>query len=465
MHDILTPYQRFIFGSVENGVYSCTALLEAVLLYEYNNKFDVSLEYLGLASFVIGTMAAYVAVLAGNMSDRSFSPHRRKFYVLVFGPLNALGLFLRYGAFTSNENAAQYYILSFALQVTGYTGLAVVMQAWGVELVSDVGERSKLYSVTTGCSFGGVVVGLLLANISLKISAVVIPVVLLACVVLCCLHLPDKTPLDKRAFVPTVTNISSVFWNSQFLIYLIATSLVASVNTIPPLVIFFLKYCMGIASENLSMGYSLCIGTFAAMGVASLPFVKTVVDRYGTLLSLKVCLLVAAFMGFVVLGCSYGSIYMIVACFGIIGLFSTFANVVLAIIYAQSIDYDELLCGKKRASSYSGVHTPIRIFIQIAGSSIPLILMSAVGFQASDDDSDDADSSSSLSTLVLRLWCSVFISLCMIGAVITVSYFKVCYPGLVLSYMVLYFLIAYVCRLFLFDCRLMYPFINKSKKP
>lgn len=422
----LTPYQRTMFGSVENGVNSAAALLEAVVLLYYNDKLGVSLEYLGLAGFVIGTMAAYVAVLAGKYSDQSVWTSRRKAYVLFFGPLCALGMCMRYGGFVSPENAAIYYVITYAMQIAGYTGLAVVMQAWGVELVTEVGERSKLYAVSTGCSFGGVVIGLMLANISLKMSAVIVPFVLLLGIALCCLHLPDNTPFEKRAYLPTVVNISSVFWNSQFLVYLVASSLVAFVNTLPSLVIFFIKYCVGVASGSLTEYYSACIGAFACGGVIALPFMKSVVDSYGTLDSLKVCLLVAAVMGLAIFACSYVSIFLIVACFSLIGLFSTIAHVVLAILYAQTIDYDELLCGKKRASTYSGVHTPVRLFIQIAGASVPLILMAAFGFQQSNDDNDDKDSSSPTSTLILRLWCSVFISFCLLSAYITLGQYKVC---------------------------------------
>jgi Na+/melibiose symporter-like transporter len=424
MNGILSPYQRLIFGCVENGVYSTVALLEAVVLYYYNTKLNVRLEYLGLSSFVIGTLAAFVAVIAGNVSDRSKFPSRRKAYLLLFGPLYGAGLCLRYGAFTSQEQAPLYYVVTFALQVAGYTGQAVVMQAWGVELVSDVGERSMLYAYTTGCSFGGVFAGLVLANFPLQLSAFIVPCILAVGISLCVFHLPDSTPLSKRAFVPTMTNVSSVFWNSQFMVYLVASSFVAFINTLPSLVMFFIRYCVGIGTTNLTKYYSACIGAFGVMGIAGLPLIKGIVEKHGTLSCVKSCLAVAAAMGLAVLGCSYVSIYLIIACFGIIGLFSTMANVVLAIIYAQSIDYDELLCGKKRASSYSGVHTPIRIFIQIAGASVPLVLMSAVGFQSSDG-SDDASSSTASASLVLRLWCSVFMTCCMVAAYVAISYFKV----------------------------------------
>ena len=46
------------------------------------------------------------------------------------------------------------------------------------------------------------------------------------------------------------------------------------------------------------------------------------------------------------------------------------------LIGAEVVDYDELLCGKKRASSCGAVTFPVSLFVQVAGTSIPLALMS-----------------------------------------------------------------------------------------
>lgn len=425
MHKVLTTYQRLVYGLINTGVYSCVALLEGVVLFYYSDKLHVSLEYLGLANFVIGALAAYFAVIGGNASDRAKSKYRRKAYILLFGPLYAAGLFFRIGGFTSQQNAPVYYIISYSIQTIGYTGMDVVTQAWGVELASEVADRNSLYSISTACSFAGVFLGLIFAVLPLKIAAVVLTGIMVVAIILAVLQLPDNTPLTKRAFVPTVANMTSVFWNSQFLIYLVASCFIAILNTVPQLLMFFIKFAMGIHGDQIAFWYSACVAVFVIMGVMVLPFMRKLVDKFGTLPLVKLAIGVAAAMGMVMLVFSYVHIIFIVIAFGLVGMFSTVANVVLSIIYAECIDYDELLCGKKRGSSYSGVHTPIRLFIQIAGGSIPLMLMSAVGFQDSTDDSDDSSSSTFAATLVLRMWCTVVISLCMIGAYVSLSYYKI----------------------------------------
>jgi Na+/melibiose symporter-like transporter len=115
-----------------------------------------------------------------------------------------------------------------------------------------------------------------------------------------------------------------------------------------------------------------------------------------------------------------------------VGLVSTAGNVALSILTADSIDYDELLCGKKRSSSYFAIQYPIQLFITIAGTSIPLALMSALGFEepADDDDNDQDDDSNGNSTvgstIAVRLWCSLFISFVMFIAYIILRWYKVC---------------------------------------
>jgi len=425
MHKVLTTYQRIVYGLINTGVFSCTALLEGVVLFHYSDSLHVSLEYLGLANFVIGALAAYFAIIGGNLSDRAKSKYRRKAYVLIFGPLYAAGLFFRLGGFTSEKFAPIYYIISYSVQTIGYTGLDVITQAWGVELASEVSDRNNLYSISTGCSFAGVFLGLVFALLPLKIAAVVLTGTMVLAIILAVLQLPDNTPLTKRAFIPTVANMSSVFWNSQFVIYLVASCFTAILNTIPPLMMFFIKFCMDIKGDAIARWYSTCVAVFVVMGVVVLPFMRQLVDRFGSLACVKFAIGVAAAMGLVMFVFSYVDMIFIVVAFGLVGSFSTVANVVLSIIYAETVDYDELLCGKKRGSSYSAVHTPIRLFIQIAGGSIPLMLMAALGFKNSDDDHDDTSTSTFASTLVLRLWCTLAISLCMLGSYYYLSLYQV----------------------------------------
>lgn len=182
-------------------------------------------------------------------------------------------------------------------------------------------------------------------------------------------------------------------------------------------------YCsLGINGSIATTYYSLMLAVFVLMGLAVVPFIQGIIKRFGKHTSIKASMLIATAMGMIVLVTSYISVWFIIIAFGFIGMFSTVSNVVLSIIYAEIIDYDELLTGKKRGSSYAAVYGPIRSFIVIAGGSIPLMLMSVLGFEAPTDDHDDDGGTSTFgSTLVLRLWCSLFMSFVMFCGYLSIS--------------------------------------------
>ena len=372
---MLSNFQRVVFGSIASTVGTVVAIFEGIAIFYYNEHLNVSLAFLGLANFAIGALAAYVALIAGNLSDRAVSKYRRKTYILIFGPLYAIGVLFRLCAFTTIKQAPWYYVITYALQVSGSTGLDVVTQAWGVELASDIMDRNQLYSISTFCGFSGIFLG--------------------------------------------------VLWNKQFVIYLIASCFVYFINTLPALLMFFFKYCVSVNKANVSTYYTIGLACFILLGLSSLSFTTYLIKNYGCIHCLRCCFIVAIILGIAMFIVSYYSVYLFIAVFGLVGLFCTIANVVLSILNAETIDYDELLCGKKRASSYAGIINPIRLFITIAGTSIPLVLMSVTGFHVSNDDHDDSTTSTKTSTMILRLWCTLFISFCMFIAFCVISFYEV----------------------------------------
>lgn len=421
---MLNRTQRLIFGVLSTTIGALVAFLEGVAIFYYNEELGVSFEFLGLANFVIGALAAYTALVAGNISDRAKSKYRRKTYVLIFAPMFAFGVFLRMNPFTSRSFAPFYYTITYALQVVGSTGLDVVAQAWGVELATEVEERNKLYTVSAGCNFVGVFMGIILTLCPLWLAGSIAAILALTAMFAALIYLPDSTPMHKRAFIPTLCNIKSVLWNSQFRVYLGASTFMFFINTIPALLVFFIKYCLHYDADEAKAYYTMTVAAFVILGVSVLPFMKYILKTFGTLNAMRWTYICAAIMGILLFIASYVNVYFFVVIFGSAGMFSTVANVVLNIMNAEAVDYDELLCGKKRASSYAGVVTPVRLFIAIAGTSIPLALMSALGFTSSDDDKDDGTSTYA-SSLVLRIWCTLFLSFCFTMAYFIVLGYKV----------------------------------------
>jgi len=79
---MLNTYQRFVWGFINTGPGSIMALLEGVTIFYYNDHLSVSLQFLGLANFVVGALAAFSSITIGTLSDRATAKYRRKYYYL-----------------------------------------------------------------------------------------------------------------------------------------------------------------------------------------------------------------------------------------------------------------------------------------------------------------------------------------------------------------------------------------------
>lgn len=415
----LNNAQRALFGALDSGCGGAVALLEGIVTYYYSNHLGVSLEYLSLSNFVIGFLAVFVALIVGTMSDRSKGTFRRKPYLMVFGPIWALGVFLRIGmrsVLTSKKFAPIYYVVTYALQVIGSTGQSVTTSGWGCELAQEVSDRSKLYSWATGIGFLGIFLGIAFTSFPLALAGVLGSILIMITVFSCLIYLPDNVPIEKRIVFPTLTNIQSVFWNSEFRTFLFASSCAYFINTVPALYLFFLIYAVGLGSKAATSYYTVSVLAFVLCGLCVIPLVGKIMV-YGKVTVLRRTLLMVVFFGLVLLAASYGPAFLVVIFFGVVGGTSTLANITLSICGADTIDYDELLCGKKRAATYQSILNLARLLITISGTSIPLAIMSALGFESSSDaDDDDSMSSTKGATLTIRLWCSLFISIVFCGA-------------------------------------------------
>lgn len=391
----LAVSQRLLRGLATTFFESGIAVLEGVVLFYYNDKKKVSTEYLGLANFVMAVLTVYVSVLVGNIGDRSTSIFRRKPMIMIFTPLYAAGIFFRFGAFTSEENAPIYYAVTLAMQVIGKSGAAITNDAWNMELSNEEVDRSKLYSTMTAVGVVGILLGLGMIALPLVISAVIISVGVIGSLIANIMLIPEGTPMEKRCFVPMVTNISSVAWNSQYRIYLGTLSCVWFLNSVPPLLMFFLRFAVGQNEDGAELSYTFCLAAFILIGFLALPCIPKLIEFRGKIFTANIALYGVMICGVLMLGASYLSPYAVIGLFGIVGFFATLSNTVFSIIAADIVDYDELLTGMKRAASYTGVTNLPYMFISTGGSSIPLVLMSVLGFKEppiDDDVDDDGDS-------------------------------------------------------------------------
>jgi Na+/melibiose symporter-like transporter len=198
-------------------------------------------------------------------------------------------------------------------------------------------------------------------------------------------------------------------------------------NSIPAILIFFLRFAVHQDEDEAKSAYTYCLITFIFIGMCALLVISKIIAKKGKLFASGIALWGLFFAGIAMFIVSYLNVILVIIVFGSVGFFSTMCNTVYNILAADCVDYDELLTGMKRASSYTSVTNLPYMFITIAGSSLPLALMSSLGFEepADDDEANDDGYSTKGSTLVIRIYCSCFVSLLAVLAMITLKFYKV----------------------------------------
>lgn len=199
-------------------------------------------------------------------------------------------------------------------------------------------------------------------------------------------------------------------------------------NSIPSILLFFLRYAVHQDEDQAKSAYTYCLVTFIFIGMCALFVIPSIIEKKGKIFASGVALWGLFVAGIIMFIVSYVNVVLVIVVFGSVGFFATMSNTVYNILAADCVDYDELLTGMKRASSYTGVTNLPFMFISIAGSSLPLALMSSLGFEepADDDESNDDGHSTQGSTMVIRAYCSIFVSFLALCALFTMKFYKVC---------------------------------------
>lgn len=227
----LSTYGKVLRGLSCAGVESALAVIEGLVLYHYNDVKKVSTEYLSLSNFVVAAITIYISIIVGNMSDRAKGKFRRKPFILFFLPLYALGVFFRYGAFVSEKYAAAYYLVTFACQTIGRSGLTIANDAWNMELANEEVDRSKLYSTISAIGVLGITLGLGFTALPLLLNAFVLPILLVTVNVMNVMTIPEGTPLSKRSVLLS-SLLSLLSSDASFLLSPISLVSSGTLNTV-----------------------------------------------------------------------------------------------------------------------------------------------------------------------------------------------------------------------------------------
>ena len=303
-----------------------------------------------------------------------------------------------------------YYFFSWTCTMIPYDAL-------GMELTSDYKARVSLFSIKAGFHFSGYVLpnicGFVLARIFptnivavYAYTAVILAVFGVAALLVlgCCVTERPSAKEGKGKSVPPVVALRRALSNRPYLIYLAIKFPIALFGLMPiNLLSYFLRY--GMLMENWADTYflGLIVGLFVS--VLSIPAVWALARRFGKreillwFSAFGVPILIAIF--FIPPASMPVAVLYVIVC--ISAIFAVLSFVVLDAMLADIIDYDTLRTGKRSEAVYAAraaaregrprlsprssrerytvAETNLQQFMEIIGGVVPLLILSATGFE------------------------------------------------------------------------------------
>jgi Na+/melibiose symporter-like transporter len=191
--------------------------------------------------------------------------------------------------------------------------------AWAVELANEGADRANFFAVCGVVGVFGIFFGLGLSAAPLLFGGIFLAISALLSNGLCLWYIEEKTPLSKRSFIPTVTNLTSVYYNKQFVIFISAMVFIYFINTVPVLYLFFLTYVMDQGEDMATLLYLLSVGGFVIMGFFAMPMAPRLIVKYGKLAVADFCLKSMVVLGTLMFVASFIHPAMVVAVFSVVG--------------------------------------------------------------------------------------------------------------------------------------------------
>jgi Na+/melibiose symporter-like transporter len=226
-----------------------------------------------------------------------------------------------------------------------------------VELANEGADRANFFAVCGVVGVFGIFFGLGLSAAPLLWGGVFLSFAALLSNALCLWYIDEKTPLSKRSFIPTVTNLKSVLWNRQFVIFISSMIFIYFINTIPALYLFFLTYVMGQSEDAATLTYLLSVGGFVIMGFFAMPMAPYLIAKYGKLVVAAGTLKCMIVMGVLMFVASFIHPGMVVAVFSVVGFNAALSGMpyltscrktvvsgILILVTATATDLSRTLC-------------------------------------------------------------------------------------------------------------------------
>lgn len=358
---------------------------------------DVVLAPLGTVALVTAIARAFDAItdpFMGWLSDRTRSRWGRRLPYIAVGTVPvalAYWLFLTPPVALDGAGAARWFGVTFCATFLFNTITAIPSQALGAELSLEYHERSSIFGIRSAFAAAGTIVGatlpgLLEDGVGIEDERVIFSLlaavyggtlILLNAVMLRLVR--ERPEFMRREANPFIPGVRRALRNRPFRILLLAGIVNAIPAAIPAIMIPYFVY-YAIQPDQPAAWLAIFLLAYLGAGFVCLPVWMAVARRWGKLRTM----VAAASMGI------SGSVLFFfveprdvsfaLGVYLYTGLASGALLFIIPAMGADTIDYDELRTGKRREAQFGAFWAMIPKFVSIPGGSIPIAILSAVGY-------------------------------------------------------------------------------------
>ncbi|WP_395109159.1 MFS transporter [Actinomadura sp. SCN-SB] len=398
-------------GSFGAGTFNTVPGL--LLLYYMTNALGVPAGLAGLAVFLPKAWDLFINPYVGRLSDRTVSRHgARRPYILAGGILLPPAFVLTFaGSPVTGAPAALYVGGCFFLAATAFALFEVPYKAMPAEMTDDYHEQSALLTWRIG--FLGLAIllsgGLAPALVNIdggeptfagyRLMALVIGLVLLVAMVGTFFG-TGEAPQIRRSEAEHVGlrgQLAAARGNRPFLL-LVALSAMQMLAA--GIMLAGAPYFASYVLENTSAVTTLFLALIGPM-VVLMPAWVRVSRRFDKRASMAVSSLLFM-VGGMGLGLTqtFGSLYAHV-CVMVMGVGYAGIQLLQLSMLADTLIYDELRSGKRRAGVFTGLWTAIETVMLALGALVLGWILAAAGFISSEPDEPVAQPDSAIDAIVI----------------------------------------------------------------
>ena len=402
----------------------------------YGDKLALSTSYLSLADFLTGAATIYAAVGVGYLSDRTTgSWGRRKPYVVAFTPVLAFSVAMLFAPGLAPSAAAVpgWFAAFYVLEQMCMSALTVVVAAWGTSLTHGGEERAALYTIDAVMDLCGFLTGVVITAVggSPRKTGVVLACIFIVQNLLLLKVLPDEPvsfglgsgtsragagassePQHQQQerhpqLVPFVPGLHLCFRNKEFMKLFAAAAFGSIVGTTVNLLPIFLQVVMGVPGDGVERVYSMYVQVVVAAALVAIVATQRLNARLGKVRTLRLGVASGAVYGVLAFLASYGKVGGFYVTAIPAGLCAGIAMVNGNVLLSNAIDYDTLKTSFKRQSFLQCLVFVPMTFVGVAGSAIPLSIITAFGGLEVGRTPPPAV------VMTLRLWVSLVVTACL----------------------------------------------------